>query len=207
MLSEEIAPPDGIRSESGHKVRKGRVFRIPKKVIPVEKGMIEERVRQGLFEPAWGPYRNAHLLVPKKNGKYRFIISAVSANRHTLEDAGIPPNIEEFSEAFAVLPISSLIDIHSGYNQKRLPKDSRDYGLPDYAKLVLADRTSTRSYQFGISICQSISENTKPSPGINRGNIRRRCRSERPKELVQRRGGGRVAWSSKVCYGTPPEPR
>jgi hypothetical protein len=89
--------------------------------------MIEERVRQSLFEPAWGPYRNANFLVPKKNGKYRFIISAVSTDRHTLEDAGIPPNVKEFSEAFARLPISSLIDFHSGYDQKTLHEDCRNY--------------------------------------------------------------------------------
>jgi hypothetical protein len=115
-ISNQVKPPHRIRLESGHSVRKDCVFCIPKKVIPVEKEMIEEIVRQGLFEPAWGPYRNAHILVPKKNGKYCFIISAVSANRHTLEDAGIPPNIEEFSEAFAGLPISSVIDFHSGYD-------------------------------------------------------------------------------------------
>jgi len=89
--------------------------------------MIEERVRQGLFEPAWGPYRNAHFLVPKKNAKYRFLISAVSANRYTLENTGIPPNIEECSAAFTGLPISSLIDFHYGYDQKMLHEDSRDH--------------------------------------------------------------------------------
>jgi len=97
------------------------------KVIPVEKQMVEVTVWQGLSEPAWGPYRNAHFLVPKKDGKYRFIISAVSANRHTLEDTEIPPNIEQFSEAFARLLISSLTDFHSGYDQKMLHEDSRDY--------------------------------------------------------------------------------
>jgi len=89
--------------------------------------MIEARVRRCLFKPAWGPYRNAHLLVPKRNGKYHFIISAVSANQHTLEDSGIPPNVEEFSEAFAGLPIFSLIDFHSVYDQKMLHEDSRNY--------------------------------------------------------------------------------
>jgi len=89
--------------------------------------MIEERVRQGLFEPAWGRYRNAHFIVPKKNGKYRVIISVVSANPHTLEDAGIRPNGKEFPEAFAGLPISSMIDCHSGYDQTMLHEDSRDY--------------------------------------------------------------------------------
>jgi hypothetical protein len=58
--------------------------------------MIEERVQQGLFEPAWGPYRNAQFLIPKKNGKYHFIITAVSANRHTQEDAGTPPRSKSF---------------------------------------------------------------------------------------------------------------
>jgi len=126
-ISDEVEPPYRIQVECGYKVWEDAVFRIPKKVIPVGKEMIEERVRQGRFEPAWGPYRNAHILVPKKNQKYRFTISAVSANRHTVEEAGTPPNIKELSEAFAGLPISSLIDFHSGSNQKMLHEDSRDY--------------------------------------------------------------------------------
>jgi len=126
-ISDEVEPPHHIRLESGHKVWKDCVFCAPKKVILVEKEMIEERVRQGLFEPAWGPYKNAHFLVPKNNGKYHFIISAVSADRHTLKDSRIPPNVEQFSEAFAWLPISPLIDIHSGYDQKMLHEECRDY--------------------------------------------------------------------------------
>jgi len=103
------------------------VFCIPKKVIPVENEMIEEKVRHGLFEPPWGPYRNAHFSVPKKNGKFCFIISAVSTNRHTLEDCGTPPNFEGFSEAFAGQPIFSLNEYHSWYDKKMLHEDSRDY--------------------------------------------------------------------------------
>ena len=126
-ISDEVELFQRIRLESGHMVWKDGVFRVPKKVIPVEKEMIEERVLQGLFHPGWGPYKNAHFLAPKKNGKYSFITSAVSANQHTLEDSGIPLNVEEFSEAFAVLPIAPLIDLHSGYDQKMLHEESRDY--------------------------------------------------------------------------------
>jgi len=50
----------------------------------MEKEMIEETVRLGLFELAWSPYRNAHFLVPKKNGKYRIFIFAMRVNWHTL---------------------------------------------------------------------------------------------------------------------------
>jgi hypothetical protein len=55
------------------------------------------------------------------------MMSAVRANRQTVEDAGIPPNVEECSEAFTRLPISSLINDHSGYNHKMLHKDSQKY--------------------------------------------------------------------------------
>jgi len=78
--------------------------------------MIDKRVWQGLFKPAWGPYRNAHFLVPQRNGKYRFLISGVSAKRDAVEASGIPPNLEEFSKAFARLLISSPVDLHSEYD-------------------------------------------------------------------------------------------
>jgi hypothetical protein len=127
MISEKVEPLHSIRLECGHKVCKDRELHIPKQVISVEKLMIEVGLRQALFEPAWGPYRNAHFLVRKENGKYHFIFWAVSANRHTAEDPGIPPNSEECPEAFAGLPIASVIDFHSGYNQQLLHKDSQEY--------------------------------------------------------------------------------
>jgi len=126
-ISSMVVTPHCIPLESDHKVWKDCIFCIPKKVISVEDEIIEERVRQALFAPAWGLYRNTHFSVPKKNGKYRFIIYGVSANQPTVEDARIPSNIKEFSEAFARLHISSPIDFDSGYGQKMLPKDSWDY--------------------------------------------------------------------------------
>jgi len=126
-ISYQIEPPHHIWVELAQNVWKDCIFHIRKKIIPVEQEMIEERVRQGLFEPAWGPCRNANCLVPKSNGKYRLIISAVTANQRTLEDARILPEVEEYSGAIAGLPISSLIDIHSGYNQKMMHKESWDY--------------------------------------------------------------------------------
>jgi len=73
-ICDELELPPCIWLESSHKVWKDHLLCIPKKVIAVDKAMIEEMVRQGRLEPAWGPYRNAHFLVPKKNVKYCFII-------------------------------------------------------------------------------------------------------------------------------------
>ena len=126
-ISNEVEPPHHIRLESSHKVWEDCVFRWPEKVIPVEKEMIEDRVRLGLCEPAWGPYSNAHFLVLKKNAKHGFIISTMGANQHTLEDTGILSNVQEFSKAFAGLRIPSLPDICSGYDLIMLQQDSHDY--------------------------------------------------------------------------------
>ena len=51
----------------------------------------------------------------------------MSANRYAQEDAGIPPNVNDFSQAFGGLPISSLINFHLCYDEKMLHKDSGDY--------------------------------------------------------------------------------
>jgi hypothetical protein len=53
-ISDVVMPPRCIHLECGHIVWQDGVFRIPKKVIPMEKEMIIERVPQGLFELAWG---------------------------------------------------------------------------------------------------------------------------------------------------------
>lgn len=51
----------------------------------------------------------------------------MGTNRHTLEAAGILVDVDESSEAFAGLLISSMMDVHSGYNQKMLNENSWDY--------------------------------------------------------------------------------
>jgi len=99
------------------KVWKDITFHIPKKLIAMENEMIEDGVRQGLFETPLAPYRKAHFWVAKKNGKYRLIISVMSVNWHTVEDAGIMAKVEEVSEVFTRLPMSSLIKYHSGYDK------------------------------------------------------------------------------------------
>jgi hypothetical protein len=85
--------------------------------------MIEDRVRQSLFEPAWGSYRNAHFSVPKKNEMYCIVVSAMCVIWHAMEYVGIRPNVEALSEAFTGLPIPSQMDLHSGYKPTHVAQE------------------------------------------------------------------------------------
>lgn len=69
-ISDEVELLQRDRLESSHKVWKDCVFCILKKVIPIQKEMVEEQVQQRPFELARGLYRNANFLVPKNDGKY-----------------------------------------------------------------------------------------------------------------------------------------
>jgi len=125
-IRNKVDQPYKFQLESGQMVWKDGVFCTLKKVIPMEARMIEDSVCQDLLEPAQGPYRNDHCSVPKKNGKYTIINLALSVNRHSLEATEIQHHLEQYSETFEWLPISSLIDFQSGYNQELLHKDGWD---------------------------------------------------------------------------------
>lgn len=72
--------------------------------------MLQERLKIGVIEPCYGPYRNPWYLIKKTiPGKYRLVNVAVELNRVTVRDANLPPSADEFSEEFAGCAISSLI--------------------------------------------------------------------------------------------------
>ena len=83
-------------------------------------------MRSGLLEDCDGAYRNPWFLVKKKSGAYRMVDAAMHMNKVTIKDANLPPDVDEFSEDFAGMQISSLIDYYSGYDQITLDKMSRD---------------------------------------------------------------------------------
>jgi len=87
--------------ESGHNVWSDFISRILLSAIPTEQERMQARVRHAQLKTAWGPYRNALMLVPKKRVKYLCSTSAMCANQFRMEYAAIPPNAEEFPKAVA----------------------------------------------------------------------------------------------------------
>lgn len=114
--------------------------------------IIARKLEAGTLEYAQSPHRNRYFIVPKKHG--RLIIDAQPINKVTLKDAGSPPNVDAFSEAFAGVPISSLGDMFSGYDQFRLDPACRDltaffcdYGLVRSTVMVQGCTNSVGSFQ------------------------------------------------------------
>ena len=102
-------------------------MRIPRALKPVFDKLVTEMRISGVLEPSKGPYRNPAFLVKKKKpGEYRLISSVTKQNSETIRDAGLPPNVDEFSERFAGQAISSLMDFFAGYEQVPLAIESRD---------------------------------------------------------------------------------
>jgi hypothetical protein len=89
--------------------------------------MLRDRMKHGVLEKCYGPYRNPWFLVEKKVKKtYRLINAAIKMNSVTLRDANLPPTVDEFLEEFAGCFCALLIDFFLGYNQLTLDKKSRD---------------------------------------------------------------------------------
>ena len=100
-----------------HKAWQAPGFPIPRALNQVVIDMLRERMKNGLLEECYGPYRNPWFLVGKKDkGKYRLVNAAMKMNGVTIRDANLPPSVNEFSEEFAGMAIASLIDFFSEYD-------------------------------------------------------------------------------------------
>ena len=124
-MRDEVTDPQVIKTVD-HKPWTVPGFPVPKALKETVIRMLKERMRSGLLEDCNRAYRNPWFLVKKKSGAYRMVDTAMYMNKVTIKDANLPPDVDEFSEDFAGMQISSLIDYYSGYDQITLDKISRD---------------------------------------------------------------------------------
>lgn len=124
-VREEVAAPQVIKTVD-HEPWTVPGFPVPKALKKTVIKMLKERLAAGLLEPCDGAYRNPWFLVKKKSGLYRLVDAAMHINKVTIKDANLPPDVDEFSEDFADMHISSLIDYYSGYDQITLDRMCRD---------------------------------------------------------------------------------
>ena len=115
-IREEIEPPHVICIRPGNIPWQEHPVRTLRALKPVLDKLVTEMRTSGDLELSKGPYRNPAFLVKKKKpGEYRLISSVTKQNSETIQDADLPPNVEEFIEQFAGQDISSLMDFFAGY--------------------------------------------------------------------------------------------
>ena len=195
-VSESVAPPQEIQTVS-HKLWQVKGFQIPKALHPTTISMLKQRLKMGVIEPCYGPYRNPWYLVKKnKPGEYRLVNAAIEINRVTLQDANLLPQVDKFSEEFAGYAVTSLLDLFSEYDQVLLAVECRDLtgfqtplGLMQMTTLpqgatnsvaqftqitckILADQMPHRAMPFvddiGVKGPKSTYNNQEILPGIRR---------------------------------------
>ena len=126
QVHEDVSPPIVIKTVP-HKAWQSPGIACPKVLREQMMEMLRDRLKRGVLERCYGPYRNPWFLVSKKTpGQYRLVNACMEMNRYTIRDANLPPSVDEFSEEFAGCQVSSLIDWFSGYDQLILAEESRD---------------------------------------------------------------------------------
>ncbi|MBW0519050.1 hypothetical protein O181_058765 [Austropuccinia psidii MF-1] len=98
---------------------------IPKSILPQFTELIRERIRTGLYEQSTSSYTSPVFCVAKSNGKLRIFHDLQELNKVTIKDAGLPPHIEVFVDAFAGRACFVLGDIMGGYDETELNVTTR----------------------------------------------------------------------------------
>ncbi|MBW0539205.1 hypothetical protein O181_078920 [Austropuccinia psidii MF-1] len=93
---------------------------IPKAIIIQYIELVRERIRTGLYEKYTSSYKIPVFCVAKENGKLRIVHDLQDLNKVAIKDAGLPPYIEEFVDAFSGRDCYGLGNIMGGYYEREL---------------------------------------------------------------------------------------
>jgi hypothetical protein len=97
--------------------------------------------------------------VKKKSGKYRMVDAAMKINKVTVRNANLPPSLDKFSEEFARMHMTSLID--SSQDTINLIVVAGTYQRYDTAGLAAANDFAPRCNQLRCSICAHCGEDSR----------------------------------------------
>ena len=83
-------------------------------------------LEKDLIAPGHSPHSSPAMLVPKKNGKLRFVIDYRQLNKQTVKSSWPIPSIEKIFDTLGGSYFST-IDMSAGFYQVPMDKDSQDY--------------------------------------------------------------------------------
>ncbi|KAL2082790.1 hypothetical protein ACEWY4_022608 [Coilia grayii] len=96
---------------------------------PIKQAIVKDQVQEvlaaGIIKPSHSGWSSPVVLVPKKDGGYRFCIDYRRLNKLTESDVFPLLNISEILESLAGSTIFSTIDLNSGYWQVAMSQESK----------------------------------------------------------------------------------
>ena len=90
--------------------------------------------RDGIIEPANSPWRSRVVLVPKKDGKWRFCVDYRGLNEVTKHDSHPIPHIQDLVQKCAGNKWYCTLDLRSGYWQIQMAETDKEktaFAVPD----------------------------------------------------------------------------
>jgi transposase InsO family protein len=100
----------------------------PRRISHIQKTTVSEHIKVmlngNIIQPSRSPWASPVLLVPKKNGEWRFCIDYRTLNDATVKDVYPLPRIDDTLDALNGAKFLSTLDLQSGYWQIPMAKDS-----------------------------------------------------------------------------------
>ncbi|KAI2646047.1 Retrovirus-related Pol polyprotein [Labeo rohita] len=113
-----------IDTGNAHPIRQ-RPRRLPPTRQAAADRCLEEMKAAGIIEPSESPWASPVVLVPKKDGSWRFCVDFRQLNEVTIKDSYPLPRVDESLDKIAGSKWFSLLDLRSGYWQVALSADAR----------------------------------------------------------------------------------
>lgn len=118
--------------------------------------LLRDKIAAGVYEECNSSYRNPWFCVIKKDGtSLRIVHDLQRLNEHTIRDAGLIPQPDEFSEECAGYTLLSVFDLYSSYDLQKLHPDYRDLTAFQSPVGVLRNVALPQGYTNAVPIQQA----------------------------------------------------
>ena len=132
-VTDTLSPGSGTKSynheiilKEGGRPPRLNPYRLTPKLEQECHKIIDDLLKKGFIVNSKSPVSSPMLLVKKKDGTYRLVIDYRQLNKVTIKDPFPLPRIDDLMAKIGDCSVFSTLDLHSGYHQIPLEKDSQE---------------------------------------------------------------------------------